>query len=333
LRNMSGQSDFIRLFSLTCLFFFLVGISLGWHTETIDVDYGSNAYFWPTEHAVLYWAELLNLPLPPEGIISAITSQNKGPQEMLIKLGMAIWPWDKTAKASEKDQKPPDNADSSNQQDNKNTSIAPQAADIDYSQPVVAIYCTHTTENYAGETRGSEAGGVYHAAEALRAELSYYGIPAVVSSQIHDYPDWNASYQNSLITAQKLLDDYPSIQMLIDLHRDAGIAKSATTIKIDGESAARIMIVVGSNSRLEHPHWQENLAFAQSIGDICEKIYPGWLRDVRVQSGRYNQHLSPHAILIEMGSEENTLAEAYNACHILAAVINDSLQQINSTTP
>lgn len=196
------------------------------------------------------------------------------------------------------------------------------------TKPLVGIYCTHSAESYV-PSQGSDRmegknGGVYKVAERLQETLEKkYGIAAVLSDTIHDYPDWNKSYGNSLVTLEKMKKDYPSIQLFIDIHRDALVPKKNTTVEIGGIKASKIMFVVGSNKRLAHPNWEQNRDFAQNIADEMEKMYPGLLKGVRVQDGRYNQHVSPHAILLEVGGTENTLEEGKKSAEMFAAVINN----------
>lgn len=197
--------------------------------------------------------------------------------------------------------------------------------------PQVAIYSTHSAESYVPycgqESQSGSRGGVYVASSVVAETLDKKGIKTLVSDTIHDYPDWRKSYSNSLATASKLLADNPSVKIIIDMHRDGGVPKSATTVEINGKSAARIMLVVGSNQRYEHEKWQENLAFSKQIGAKMEEMYPGLLRTVKVQSGRYNQHISTHSILVEMGATENTIEEVqYSSAmlaNVLAAVLKD----------
>lgn len=199
---------------------------------------------------------------------------------------------------------------------------------------LIGIYSTHTAESYATGTDGSnmagKQGGVYQVSKALSAALEEKGIGNVVSENIHDYPDWSKSYQNSLATGQQMLKDYPSIQILVDLHRDAGLKKEQVTTEINGKSAARIMFVVGSDARSEHPNWQKNKAFAERLADKMEELHPGLLREVRVQNGRYNQHLMEQGVLVEVGADCNTLEEAIYSGTLLADVFAAVLKEDNS---
>ncbi|GEM_PF-383425 len=190
------------------------------------------------------------------------------------------------------------------------------------SEPLVCIYNTHNAEcyipDYGTSREEGENGGVYEVALKLAECLQELGINTVQSSTIHDYPDWSLSYSNSLKTMQKMAEEYPSIKVWIDVHRDANIGEKNSITEIDGESVARVMLVVGSNTRLSHPNWQENQAFAQKIVADLDKYYAGLSRGLKVQSGRYNQHFSTHAILVEIGSDINSLDEAKLAVEMLA---------------
>ncbi|MGI6686248.1 MAG: stage II sporulation protein P [Bacillota bacterium] len=195
------------------------------------------------------------------------------------------------------------------------------------NKPLVGIYCTHNAECYVPsqgvEKLEGKNGGVFLVAERLKNTLeTQYGIPTVLADTIHDYPDWSKSYTNSLVTLQKMKKDYPSIDIFIDVHRDATTPRDTTTTEIDGKKVSKIMFIVGSDTRLPHPAWKENRDFAQRIAHQMEKMYPGLLKGVRVQDGRYNQHISPHAILLEMGGTENSLEETLRSAEMFAEVLN-----------
>lgn len=193
----------------------------------------------------------------------------------------------------------------------------------------VAVYCTHSSESYtsySGQAKVyGEQGGVYRGAAALQAALQAEGVGVFVDETIHDWPDWNKSYANSLATAEGLLAAYPNLQLLIDLHRDAGVSREASVAEIGGRSAARIMLVCGSAQRYDNPHWEQNRDFMQRLGDKMEELYPGLLRRVSVQAGRYNQHIFEHAILVELGSTENNIDEIEYSATLLAEAIRQIL--------
>lgn len=200
--------------------------------------------------------------------------------------------------------------------------------------PLVGIYNTHNAEKYANEKRGpavkGESAGVVKVAEVLENTLEdKYKISTVRSQQIHDYPDWNLSYTKSKETGKSLLSKNPSIQLLLDIHRDAGL-KEKHSVVINGREAAKVLIIVGSDQRLENPDWKKNKAFAEKVDAKIDKLYPGLSRGVRVQTGRYNQHLHPHAILLEIGNVRNSLAEAEVSAEMMANVISEVLKDISS---
>lgn len=213
------------------------------------------------------------------------------------------------------------------EEDSITEETAPEEKEED-TDPLVAIYCTHNAEGYYGAERiAGKNNGVYQVALAIESELEKQGVGAVVCNTVHDYPDWQLSYVNSLASMKKLKAQYPSIKVFIDVHRDAALEGTTTVLQTKNDKLAKIMIVVGSNKRLWHPYWQENLAFSQQIGKDLEAACPGILRGVRVQDGRYNQHYSTHAILVEVGSTENTLAQAKKSAAILADVIAGNMPQ------
>ncbi|WP_227767550.1 stage II sporulation protein P [Zhaonella formicivorans] len=200
----------------------------------------------------------------------------------------------------------------------------PEPKLIKSDKPVVAIYNTHNAETYV-PTDGKEKlegknGGIAKVAGRLAEALEAKGVKTVRSTTIHDYPSFPKSYGNSEKTVRAMLAGNPSIQIVIDVHRDAGL-KSKETVKINGKDTAKIMLIVGSNARLEHSDWEKNKAFAEKVVKKMEQIYPGLSKGYRVQSGRYNQHLHPNAILIEVGSAKNSQEEAERAVTLFADVI------------
>lgn len=195
----------------------------------------------------------------------------------------------------------------------------------------VILYHTHNAETYlptAGVSKVSgQNGGVVQAARVFQAALQQkYGIRTVHNTTLHDYPNWSRSYQNSLATVQQLLKSSPAVKAVFDIHRDAGFtSKNPTTTTINGKKAARIMLVIGAN----HDNWKENLAFARELEAKCNALYPGLLRDnIHIkETGRYNQQVHPHAVLLEIGSDLNTQEEADYALECFAQVVHEVLQE------
>ncbi|MDK2820911.1 MAG: stage sporulation protein [Clostridia bacterium] len=201
--------------------------------------------------------------------------------------------------------------------------------------PLIAIYNTHNAECYKPSEGSSKVpgknGGVSKVAKTL-ADTLYkdYGIAVVHSTTIHDYPDFTKSYTNSKETLKHILAENPSVIVALDIHRDAGLPKPPV-VEINNQKVAQVLIVVGSNARLEHPNWRQNEEFAHKLAKKMEELYPGLCRGVRVLKGRYNQHLLPKALLLEFGSDNNTLEEAKNSArlmaHVLAVVVKDLIKE------
>lgn len=202
-------------------------------------------------------------------------------------------------------------------------------------QPLVGIYHTHTSESFlssAGRTHSPAGtpGDIVLVGTRLAKQLEKNGIPTVQSETIHDYPSFMKAYGASEETAKKMLAAYPSLQMLLDIHRDAD-KKENTTVMINGRPAARIMIVVATgHDGLPQSHWQQNYAFAKLLEAKINQHFPGLCGGIRLDDWRYNQHLHPRALLLEVGCQENDLPEAEYSMDMLADVIAEILWENKS---
>jgi len=125
-----------------------------------------------------------------------------------------------------------------------------------------------------------------------------------------------------------LQQQYPSAKILLDVHRDA-TPREMTVFQdaVSGETGARIMFVVGSDRHLAHPHHSLNLQFAEELSDIMEEEFPGLFLRILRKDYRYNQHLSPGALLLEVGGVENTMDEALKSARMMARVIALALKR------
>lgn len=197
------------------------------------------------------------------------------------------------------------------------------------SEPLILIYNTHNAETYKPSYgKSKEEGknsGIVHVAQVFEETLEkQYGLKTIRSTVIHDYPDFTRSYLNSMNTVKEILKTNKKIQAVFDVHRDAGIpSKATTTLEINGKNIASIIIIIGT----EHNNWRQNLAFAEKLEQKANELYPGLLRDVRLAANRrYNQNLHPHSLILEVGSDLNTLEEAKEGiklfAQIVAAVLN-----------
>lgn len=201
---------------------------------------------------------------------------------------------------------------------------------IDPEEVQVLIYCTHTAESYSGDEADENGrGDVLKVAHKLADTLQNdYGVGVVVSDTVHDSPDWYQSYTNSKATAAALWEAYPEADLMIDLHRDSSTTKDDCTVSVNGKNAASLLLVVGSNVTLDHPNWEQNWQTAKSVGACIDDVNSSLLRGVRVQKGRYNQHLSTKMILLEVGTDLNTLDEATYSGELVAQAIDAYLENL-----
>ena len=129
----------------------------------------------------------------------------------------------------------------------------------------------------------------------------------------------------SLAAVEGWLEQYPTIQVVLDVHRDALIGADGTVYKpittINGESCAQVMLVMGSNALYDHPGWLENLALAVQVQKEMNTLWPTLARPIGLRENRYNQQTAPGAMLVEVGSHGNTLQEALAAARMFARAL------------
>ncbi len=209
--------------------------------------------------------------------------------------------------------------------------------DLTAQEPTVLIIHTHASESYtkvSGQDYVQSADyrtlntdfNMVALGDRLAALLEQAGITVLHDRQIHDYPSYNSSYTNARQSAQEYLKQYPSIQVVLDLHRDAVLGSDgsqfAPTVTVEGEKVARLMLVVGTNaSGMHHPRWQENLAAALKLQVLLESQVRGITRPVLLRAQRFNHDLSDGAMIVELGAAGNTLEEAMNAVPYLAQAL------------
>ena len=212
--------------------------------------------------------------------------------------------------------------------------LRPSALDFDQDGPTVLIVHTHSSEAYTMET-----GFEYPESDELRTQDSRYsvirvgeelasiltdaGISVLHDTAPNDYPNYNGAYERMRQTIEGYLAEYPTIQMVLDIHRDAAEDADgnpvALTAEVGGEACAELMLVVGTDEGgLSHPDWQENLANALKLQALLNRAAPGLCRSLDLRTERFNQHETPGSLLIEIGSTGNTLAEALRSARILA---------------
>ncbi len=207
---------------------------------------------------------------------------------------------------------------------------APLRWDLLDGETAVLILSTHTTESYTknGEDYVESSSwrtldGAYNMLSIgrhLGELLEEAGIRVIRDESLHDYPSYNGSYTHARGSMKELLSKYPTVRLVLDLHRDASDAafgQLRTAVDLEGGTTAQIMPVMGTN----HDHWQENLALALKLMAQLESQAPGITRPLLLRQSRFNQDLSPGALLLEMGAAGNTHQEALRAAEQLARAI------------
>lgn len=211
--------------------------------------------------------------------------------------------------------------------------LTPTAAPV--PMPKVLIYHTHTHEAYeqvaedpyeaieAWRTADADH-SVVRVGEALAEGLRGYGFDVTHDATDHEGTQLSTAYTRSLATLEGYGEPF---DLYIDLHRDAYVAGEVETATLaSGEAAAPLMLLIGNgNGFSEKPYYRENLAFAQALEARINTIEPGLCKPVLVKDGRYNQHIGVFAVLVEVGHNRNTLAQALNAVPTLAEAIDDLL--------
>lgn len=206
--------------------------------------------------------------------------------------------------------------------------------DLTGEAPTVLIVHTHATEAYT-QTPGTE----YEEDAAYRTLNEHYnmvsigeevarvleagGITVLHDRSYHDYPSYNGAYGNSRISIEEYLRQYPSIQMVLDIHRDASDGADGTQLTtsatVDGQPSSQLLVVVGTDAGGNyHPDWQRNLALALKLSAVLERADPGVTRPVSLRSSRFNMDLTPGSLLIEMGAAGDTHEQAMLAANALA---------------
>ncbi len=201
----------------------------------------------------------------------------------------------------------------------------------------VFVYHSHTTEAYADSVATTSAWrsrddsqNMIGVGDALCTALDSLSVTTSHDRSYHENPNYNYAYSHSMQSLQAEFDAYPKTDLFIDVHRDAWIEGSsrARAVQVDGHACAQVQFVIGRGTEdSPNPHWRENAALAEAITDELERIAPGITIPVRYVNSRYNQQVAPGCILVEIGHNENTLAEAHLAAKYLAQAIGIVLSQ------
>ena len=202
-----------------------------------------------------------------------------------------------------------------------------QAVDISLPSdaPTVLIVHTHATESYAG-TAGyrseDESENLIAIGEEIARVLRSGGIQVLHDKTYHDQPNFDDAYGNSRRTIQTYLEKYPTIEMVLDIHRDASDTTAGqliTSATVGGQKSAQLMMVVGTDAGgNHHPNWQQNLSLALQLSAVLEAENPGIIRPIQLRAQRFNMDLTAGSLLIEVGAAGNTQQEALIAANALA---------------
>lgn len=204
--------------------------------------------------------------------------------------------------------------------------------------PQILIYHTHSQEGFVDSVPGDPSTTIVGAGERL-AELleEEYGFRVLHHTGEYDVENRDYAYSNSLPEIEKLLEENPSIEVVIDLHRDEMKEGKKLVMDLQGKPTARFMFFNGMSyirdkgdiTYLENPYIEDNLAFSFQAQVAANEYYPGIARRIYLKAYRYNMHLRPKSMLIELGAQTNTVEEIMNACdplaHIIAIVLSDEM--------
>lgn len=216
------------------------------------------------------------------------------------------------------------------------TAGAPQAAETekkvetvkkDNGDPRVLIYHTHATESYLPSSAGNyhttkEENTVRQAGDVLENTLEEAGVGVVHDKTIHDNPSYDQSYSRSFETVKALLEKYPSVECIIDLHRDATAAEVAGPVEtVKGKTAAAYSYVISNTTET----YGDNKAFLNRLNSIAASEFDGYTGKILERPYWYNQELSGKSILIEMGNNRNNIKEVLQCAELYGQILAKAL--------
>lgn len=212
---------------------------------------------------------------------------------------------------------------------------------FDKKKPCILIYHTHTTEGFEILDTGwysndynsrskDTTKNIVRVGEEIARILTDKGFTVIHDKTVHD-ASYSGSYNRSAKTVDKWLEEYPSIILSLDVHRDAihydGKIKSKPTAVIDNKKAAQIMIIAGceSGSVTDFPNWRDNLKFSCKLQETAQELYPGLMRPIFFCERKYNMNMTRYSMLLEMGTDANTLDEAVYSGRLIGSALASML--------
>jgi len=211
-------------------------------------------------------------------------------------------------------------------------------------EPQVLIMHTHTSESYQPNDSGHYDTGytsrtvdpqksVVAVGAKIAEGIAKHGYTVIHDGTVHDNPAYNGAYERSAETVKSILARYPSIKIVLDVHRDAIIendAPVAAVAQINGSEAAQIMFISAADDGTRGiPDFLKNFRLACLLQSEAESDYPGLTRPVLFQYCGYNQELSPGSLLVEIGSHGNTLEQACYAGELLGDSIGAAMERLS----
>ena len=211
------------------------------------------------------------------------------------------------------------------------------------AEPTVLIFHTHTTEGYLLSDNGvyykdyktrslDPLKSIVRVGDAICDELQKNGIGVIHDTVVYDSA-YNGAYGRSREGILKYLKEYPSIKIILDIHRDAIYSSGNSAIKptavINGKKAAQIMIITGAEegSITDFPDWEKNLGFALSLQSAVQNKYEGLMKPVFFCPRKYNMDITPCSLLLEFGSDTNTLEEAVYSGHLFGDALSELINE------
>ena len=202
--------------------------------------------------------------------------------------------------------------------------------------PQILIYHTHSQEEFVDSVPGDTETSIVGMGEVLAEALRGYGYQVIHDTGVYDLidgvSDRSAAYDYARVAVENILQEYPTIEVIIDLHRD-GVEGQKFVTEIDGKPTSMIMFFNGisRNSQdepiayLANPYTQQNLAFSLQLELAAREKYPGYTRNIYLKAERFNLHLRPRSLLVEAGTQLNTVEEEKNAMQPLADLLHEVL--------
>lgn len=212
----------------------------------------------------------------------------------------------------------------------------------DFSEPTVLIYHTHSTESYIMTDDGrfssdfptrnnDKSVNMVRVGDEIASVLESKGIGVIHDRTIYDSA-YTGAYNKSREGIEKILEKYPSIVITLDIHRDAVYYDDHTRVKsvaqIDGVKAAQMMIITGAQGGnvTAFPDWETNLSFALNLQKEVNTKYKKLMKPVFFCNRKYNMDITPYSLLIEVGTDVNTLEEAAYSGRLLGDVLADYIK-------